>query len=107
MATTTVATASGRDGVVVADTRLSEVDGEGGRLVVAGHDIERLACGGGAGRGGGRSDAVFADVRGRSGGGVVRAHPRAAGDGAADPAGVAVRRADAGGVIAAAAPDTS
>lgn len=34
---------SGLEGVVVADTRLSEVDGERGRLVVAGHDIERIA----------------------------------------------------------------
>lgn len=41
--TTTAATTSGLEGVVVADTRLSEVDGERGRLVVAGHDIERLA----------------------------------------------------------------
>lgn len=39
----TNATTSGLEGVVVADTRLSEVDGERGRLVVAGHDIERLA----------------------------------------------------------------
>jgi citrate synthase len=37
------ATGSGLEGVVVADTRLSEVDGDGGRLVVAGHDIEALA----------------------------------------------------------------
>lgn len=45
METTTAkaTTASGLEGVVVADTRLSEVDGERGRLVVAGHDIERLA----------------------------------------------------------------
>lgn len=42
-ATTTAMTTSGLEGVVVADTRLSEVDGERGRLVVAGHDIERLA----------------------------------------------------------------
>jgi citrate synthase len=35
--------AGGLDGVVVADTRLSEVDGERGRLVVAGHDVEKLA----------------------------------------------------------------
>lgn len=41
--TTTATTANGLEGVVVADTRLSEVDGERGRLVVAGHDIERLA----------------------------------------------------------------
>ena len=40
---TTTATTSGLEGVVVADTRLSEVDGERGRLVVAGHDIEQLA----------------------------------------------------------------
>lgn len=43
MDTTTATTTSGLEGVVVADTRLSEVDGERGRLVVAGHDIERLA----------------------------------------------------------------
>jgi citrate synthase len=36
------ATASGLDGVVVADTRLSEVDGEAGRLVIAGQDVERI-----------------------------------------------------------------
>ncbi|MCY0989289.1 citrate synthase [Nannocystis sp. ILAH1] len=41
----TTVTRSGLDGVVVADTRLSEVDGERGRLVLAGHDIERLAGG--------------------------------------------------------------
>ncbi|MDI3285099.1 citrate synthase [Polyangium sp. 15x6] len=35
--------ASGLDGVVVADTALSEVDGERGRLVVGGYDIEALA----------------------------------------------------------------
>jgi citrate synthase len=34
--------AGGLEGVVVADTRLSEVDGERGRLVVAGRDIEAL-----------------------------------------------------------------
>lgn len=45
MDTTTIAAASGLEGVVVADTRLSEVDGERGRLIVAGHDIERLADG--------------------------------------------------------------
>jgi len=33
---------SGLEGVVVADTRLSEVDGERGRLIIAGHDVERL-----------------------------------------------------------------
>jgi len=36
-------TASGLEGVVVADTQLSDVDGERGRLVVRGHDIESLA----------------------------------------------------------------
>src|ERR1700733_10335345 len=35
--------ASGLDGVVVADTRLSEVDGERGRLIIAGRDVEQLA----------------------------------------------------------------
>ncbi|MDC3958823.1 citrate synthase [Polyangium jinanense] len=35
--------ASGLDGVVVADTALSEVDGERGRLVVGGYDVEALA----------------------------------------------------------------
>ena len=34
---------SGLEGVVVADTRLSHVDGARGRLVIAGHDVERLA----------------------------------------------------------------
>ena len=36
-------TASGLEGVVVAETRLSHVDGEHGRLVIAGHDVEELA----------------------------------------------------------------
>jgi len=35
--------AAGLDGIVAAETRLSEVDGERGRLVLAGHDVERLA----------------------------------------------------------------
>jgi len=34
---------SGLDGVVVADTTLSEVDGERGRLIIAGHDVEAIA----------------------------------------------------------------
>jgi citrate synthase len=34
---------TGLQGVVVADTRLSDIDGEGGRLVLAGWDVERLA----------------------------------------------------------------
>jgi len=33
----------GLEGVVVADTQLSDVDGERGRLVVRGHDVEELA----------------------------------------------------------------
>ena len=36
-------TSSGLDGVVVAETAISEVDGERGRLVIAGFDVERLA----------------------------------------------------------------
>jgi citrate synthase len=36
-------TAEGLEGVVVAETRLSDVDGERGRLVVRGHDVEALA----------------------------------------------------------------
>jgi len=35
--------ATGLEGVVFADTALSEVDGERGRLVIAGHDVERLS----------------------------------------------------------------
>ena len=38
------ASSSGLDGVVVADTALSDVDGERGRLVIAGSDVERLAA---------------------------------------------------------------
>jgi citrate synthase len=34
---------SGLEGIVVADTTLSEVDGERGRLIIAGEDVERLA----------------------------------------------------------------
>lgn len=36
---------SGLDGVVVADTLMSEVDGEAGRLIVRGHAIEELVAG--------------------------------------------------------------
>ena len=36
------AAASGLEGVVVAETRLSDVDGERGRLTIAGHDVEAL-----------------------------------------------------------------
>src|SRR5215470_2280658 len=39
----TSSVASGLEGVVVADTALSEVDGERGRLVIAGHDVETIA----------------------------------------------------------------
>jgi len=35
---------SGLDGVIVADTLMSEVDGEAGRLIVRGHAIEELAA---------------------------------------------------------------
>ena len=35
--------AGGLEGVVVAETELSHVDGEGGRLVIRGHDLEALA----------------------------------------------------------------
>ncbi len=38
------ATASGLDSVVAAETALSHVDGEAGRLIVAGHDIGALAA---------------------------------------------------------------
>jgi citrate synthase len=38
-----MATASGLEGVLVAETELSDVDGERGRLVLAGHDVESLA----------------------------------------------------------------
>ena len=36
-------TMDGLEGVVVADTQLSDVDGERGRLVIRGHDVEALA----------------------------------------------------------------
>ena len=35
---------SGLDGVIVADTVMSEVDGEEGRLVVRGHAVEELVA---------------------------------------------------------------
>ena len=41
----TVEVHEGLDGVVVTSTRLSHVDGERGRLIVAGHDVEALAAG--------------------------------------------------------------
>jgi citrate synthase len=34
---------SGLEGIVVADTRLSDVDGERGRLIIAGRDVEEIA----------------------------------------------------------------
>jgi citrate synthase len=37
------AVVSGLEGIVVAETRLSDVDGERGRLILAGHDVESLA----------------------------------------------------------------
>jgi citrate synthase len=36
-------TKGGLDGVVAAETRLSDVDGERGRLILCGHDVEKLA----------------------------------------------------------------
>jgi citrate synthase len=39
----TQGSSSGLEGIVVADTQLSDVDGERGRLVLAGHDVEALA----------------------------------------------------------------
>jgi citrate synthase len=43
MAANRKADAGGLEGVVVAETRLSDVDGERGRLVLAGRDVEELA----------------------------------------------------------------
>jgi citrate synthase len=43
-AATPRATASGLDGVMVADTLLSDVDGERGRLVIRGFDVETLTA---------------------------------------------------------------
>lgn len=40
----TVTVHEGLEGVVVTSTRLSHVDGEHGRLIVAGHDVEELAA---------------------------------------------------------------
>ena len=37
-----MASSSGLDGVIVADTNISDVDGERGRLVIAGSDVEQL-----------------------------------------------------------------
>lgn len=37
-------TSNGLEGIVVADTMISDVDGERGRLVIAGHDVEQLAA---------------------------------------------------------------
>ncbi|XXY47056.1 citrate synthase [Sorangium sp. So ce269] len=56
--------ASGLEGVVVAETRLSEVDGERGKLTLAGHDVEELAGDGGA---------TFEDVCGLLWGGALPA----------------------------------
>jgi len=56
------AKAGGLDGVVVADTALSEVDGEQGRLVIAGQDLEALAGGG---------EVSFEDVCGLLWGGAL------------------------------------
>jgi citrate synthase len=43
MASTTRAAASGLEGVEIAETALSDVDGARGRLIIAGHDVEGLA----------------------------------------------------------------
>ena len=43
MDTTQAAVQAGLEGVVVAETKLSEVDGEQGRLVIVGSDVESLA----------------------------------------------------------------
>jgi citrate synthase len=66
--------AAGLEGVVVAETRLSDVDGERGRLVIAGQDVEAIA-------GASTFEEVCAllwsadarEVRGRIGQGRVRA----------------------------------
>jgi citrate synthase len=42
--TMTVASSSGLEGVVAADTAISDVDGERGRLVIASRDVEALAA---------------------------------------------------------------
>src|SRR5262245_18124023 len=39
-----VVAANGLEGVVVAETRLSSVDGAAGRLILAGHDVEEVAA---------------------------------------------------------------
>lgn len=41
----TIPKASGLDGVVAANTVLSHVDGEAGRLIIRGHDVEEFAAG--------------------------------------------------------------
>ena len=40
---TATSTASGLEGVIAAETRLSDVDGERGQLIISGHDVETLA----------------------------------------------------------------
>jgi len=40
---TTTLMANGLEGVIAAETRLSDVDGERGRLILCGHDVEELA----------------------------------------------------------------
>jgi len=40
---TTTIMVNGLEGVIAADTRLSDVDGERGRLILCGHDVEELA----------------------------------------------------------------
>jgi citrate synthase len=43
MTTTTTLMSNGLEGVIAAETRLSDVDGERGRLILCGHDVEELA----------------------------------------------------------------
>ncbi len=64
----TNASSSGLDGVVVADTAISEVDGDHGRLVIAGDDVEQLA---------GRATFEQAAARVLSAGGASRLEPLA------------------------------
>ena len=71
-----MASGSGLDGVIAAETTLSDVDGERGRLILAGHDVEELAAQRVLRRG---VRAVFSAVaapRRRGGARRARARPR-------------------------------
>jgi len=61
---------NGLEGVVVAETRLSDVDGEAGRLIIAGSDVESLA-------GAVSFEEVYAKLTGESAGGLGDARARA------------------------------